>query len=91
MAVTTMSAPPWMPFHIGDYRAETAHLNATQHGGYLLLIMHYWQQGRLPDDDEQLARVACMPIREWRKNRAVLRALFGDGWRHERIVARTRS
>src|SRR4051812_24233560 len=80
-----MSSPPWMPLYIGDYRADTTHLNAAQHGAYLMLIMHYWQQGELPDDDEQLARIACMSIGEWRKNRAVIRAFFGEGWRHKRI------
>jgi uncharacterized protein YdaU (DUF1376 family) len=86
-----MSSPPWMPLYIGDYRAETAHLSAAQHGAYLLLIMHYWQQGTLPDDDEQLARIVCMSIVEWRKNRAVIRAFFGEGWRHKRIIASARS
>jgi uncharacterized protein YdaU (DUF1376 family) len=80
-----MSSPPWMPLYIGDYRADTTHLNAVQHGAYLLLIMHYWQQAGLPDDDEQLARIACMTIAEWRKHRPVIRAFFGEGWRHKRI------
>jgi uncharacterized protein YdaU (DUF1376 family) len=80
-----MSATPWMPLYIGDYRADTTHLSAAQHGAYLLLIMHYWQQGGLPDDDEQLARIACMTIQEWRKHRPVIRAFFGEGWRHKRI------
>ena len=87
MALATMSSPPWMPLYIGDYRADTTHLNAAQHGAYLMLIMHYWQQGGLPDDDEQLARIACMSNGEWRKNRAVIRAFFGEGWRHKRIIA----
>jgi len=80
-----MSTRPWMPLYVGDYRADTNHLSAAQHGAYLLLIMHYWQHGRLPEDDEQLSRVACMSVAEWRKNRPVIRAFFRDGWRHDRI------
>ena len=80
-----MSTMSWMPLYIGDYRADTTHLSAAQHGAYLLLIMHYWQQGSLPDDDEQLARIACMTLAEWRRNRPIIRAFFGDGWHHRRI------
>lgn len=80
-----MSALAWMPLYVGDYRRDTAHLSAAQHGAYLLLIMHYWQQGGLPDDDEQLARVASMTLPEWKKNRPVIRAFFKEGWRHGRV------
>lgn len=80
-----MSTRPWMPFYIGDYRADTPHLSTAQHGAYLLLIFHYWQLGGLPDDDEQLARIVGMTPAEWRKNRPVNRAFFTDGWRHARI------
>lgn len=80
-----MSTISWMPLYIGDYRADTTHLNAAQHGAYLLLIMHYWQQGGLPDDDHQLARIACMTPAEWRRNRPILRAFFDEGWRHHRV------
>jgi uncharacterized protein YdaU (DUF1376 family) len=80
-----------MPLYIGDYRADTTHLNAAQHGAYLLLIMHFWQQAGLPDDHEQLARIACMSNTEWRKYRPVIRAFFGEGGRHNRIIASARS
>lgn len=81
-----MSARPWMPFYVGDYLGDTAHLSTLQHGAYLLLMLHYWRHEGLPDDDEQLARIAGMTANEWRKNRAILRALFkGEGWRHHRI------
>lgn len=79
---------PWMPLYIADYRADTAHLSAAQHGAYLLLIMHYWQTGGLPNDDEQLARIACMWPEEWHGARPTIEALFdGCNWRHKRIDA----
>jgi uncharacterized protein YdaU (DUF1376 family) len=80
-----MSARPWMPLYVGDYRADTQHLTTAQHGAYLLLIMHYWQHGGLPDDDGQLARIVGMTAAEWKKNRPVIRPFFGKGWRHPRI------
>jgi uncharacterized protein YdaU (DUF1376 family) len=80
-----MSGPAWMPLNVGDYRKDTAHLGAAEHGADLLLIMHYWQTGGLPDDDRQLARIACMTDREWKKARLVVQAFFHDGWRHKRI------
>ena len=34
-----------MSLHVGDYLKDTTHLDATLHGAYLLLIMHYWAKG----------------------------------------------
>jgi uncharacterized protein YdaU (DUF1376 family) len=74
-----------MPLYVGDYLSKTKHLGASQHGAYLLLIMHYWQTGGLPDDDVQLARIACCTPGEWRKMRGVIVAFFEPGWKHGRI------
>lgn len=76
-----------MPLYIADYRADTAHLSASEHGAYLLLIMHYWTTGALPDDDRQLARIACMTTAQWKNARTTVRAFFHDDWRHKRIDA----
>jgi uncharacterized protein YdaU (DUF1376 family) len=76
---------PWMPLYIPDYLADTAHLCPQEHGAYLLLIMHYWMNGGLPDDDRQLARIARMNAGEWRRVRPVVATFFRDGWRHARI------
>jgi uncharacterized protein YdaU (DUF1376 family) len=76
---------PWMPLYVADYLADTAHLNAAQSGAYLHLIMHYWQKGCLPADDESLMRIARMTAVEWKKNKGTLRTFFQDGWKHKRI------
>ena len=76
-----------MSLHIGDYRKDTGHLRAIHHGAYLLLIMHYWATGGLPDDDQQLAAVACMSNAQWKKIRPIIVRFFGPNWTHKRIDA----
>ena len=76
---------PWMPLYIADYLADTMHFSAAEHGAYMLLIMHYWQNGELPNDDARLTRIVRMSDAEWSAARPVIRPKFGDGWRHERI------
>lgn len=80
----------WMPLFWGDYHRDTGHLNATQHGFYLLLIGHYWSTGKpLPDDDAQLWRIArADSAGHWKKSRAIIAAFFqivAGFWRHSRI------
>jgi uncharacterized protein YdaU (DUF1376 family) len=78
---------PWMPLYVGDYMRDTMHLRTVQHGAYLLLMMHYWARGGLPDDDGQLARITRLSLKEWLRHRPVLLALFHDGWKHRRLDA----
>lgn len=80
-------ALPWMPVYCAETVFETAHLSAAETGGYLLLTLHYWRDGSLPDDDRALARLARMTGAQWRKSKAAIAALFNDGWRHDRIDA----
>lgn len=82
-----MTAPAWMPFYVADYLADTGHLSTLEHGAYLLLIMHYWQNGQLPQDEAKLARIARMPLPDWAIISETMRALFGSGWTHKRIDA----
>ena len=74
-----------MPLYVADYLADTRHLGALEHGAYLLLLMHYWQTGGLPDDDGRLARIACTTPTEWRKIRSALADFFEPGWKHGRM------
>lgn len=76
---------PWMPLYIADYLRKTTHLGALESGAYLHLIMDYWQNDGLPNDERQLARIARLTDREWKKVKPTLQAFFYDGWKHQRI------
>lgn len=76
-----------MPLYVADYLKDTRRLTAAEHGAYLLLIMEYWTSGELPDDDKQLARIACMSASEWKKAKPNIEGFFGAGWTHKRIDA----
>ena len=69
----------WMPLAIGDYLADTSHLDTLQHGAYLLLLMHYWRKGPLPNDAAKLANIAKLSKDAWSMNEAVLMEFFTEG------------
>lgn len=74
-----------MPLSVGDYLADTGHLTTTQHGAYLLLLMHYWRKRSLPENDKQLAAIAKLPLRIWLRIKPTIQAFFYDGWKHKRV------
>lgn len=74
-----------MPLYVADYLADTGHLSTTEHGAYMLLIMHYWQTGGLPNDDCRLASIARAMPEQWSSMRDVLSSFFDADWRHARI------
>lgn len=76
---------PWMPLYVADYLADTGHLTGAEHGAYLLLIMHYWQKGGLPDDDKRLASIARASLEQWADMKPVIADFFAEGWKHPRI------
>jgi uncharacterized protein YdaU (DUF1376 family) len=75
---------PFMKMYWGDYLGDTYHLRAIEHGGYLLLIAHYWRVGSLPSDPAKLAQIARMTKKEWAAHGDAILEFFKDG-KHKRI------
>ena len=84
-----MTSLPYMQLYVSDYLADTAHLSASQHGAYMLLLMNYWQRGKpLDNSNDRLAFVARLSPEEWLETKSVLAEFFqidGDTWSHSRI------
>lgn len=82
---------PYIPFYVGDYLADTTHLTRSEHGAYLLLLMAMWRGGgRLPADDDRLARLAQCSDAEWAGMRSTILSFFrcrGGVLRQKRLTA----
>ena len=77
----------WHRFHHAEYLAKTLHLTAAQRGAHISLVCRYWVDGKLPADDDMLARIVGMSPKEWKQNKAALRCFFEDDWRSPGIDA----
>jgi uncharacterized protein YdaU (DUF1376 family) len=80
-----MSSRPWMPLYVADYLADTDHLTLAQHGAYLLLIMHYWRHGCLPENDEIIAKILRISRKQLPSIWLALAPFFDENRRHKRI------
>lgn len=83
-----MAALPYMQFYVADYLADTMHLEAEEHGAYLLLLMNYWQTGEaIPKSRlQRIARVTCNE--RWASVQQALSEFFDDNgthWFHHRV------
>ena len=86
-----MAALPYMQLYVSDYLADTGHLKGIEHGVYLLLLMNYWQTGKpLILNDERLAKISSVTLKEFRKVKPVIAEFFieqNERWYHKRIEA----
>jgi uncharacterized protein YdaU (DUF1376 family) len=79
----------WMPLFVGDYLRDTSHLSTSEHGCYLLLLMHAWgHDGVLPAEEERLRRIGKMDTKAWAAARGTILEFFyraEDGYRQKRV------
>lgn len=69
---------PWMPLYIGEYHAQTMHLGARECGALILLMLHYWQHGKIPTQSPLLAKVCRCNEREWKDIAEIISWPEGD-------------
>ncbi len=77
----------WMKLYIGDELSNTGHMTPAEFGCYILLKMHYWRFGCLPNDDGRLARIARVSDLEWGVVKPSIGPLFDDDWRDPKLEA----
>ena len=86
---TPVNISKWMPLWIADMRRETNSQPLEFHAMYLNLLMAAWENnGQLPDNEEELARISRADGKQWLKHRQSLANLFvpGEGmWTHNLI------
>ncbi|WP_205769517.1 DUF1376 domain-containing protein [Microvirga sp. KLBC 81] len=86
-----MSQFPSLPLFTDAFIADTGHLNATETGAYLMLLMVAWRSSdcALPDDDSRLCRWARVDPRSWAriKPRVMEFWTLEDGkWTQKRLL-----
>lgn len=84
----------WMPIYIDNFIASTIRLTPQQIGAYTLLICDYWRNNSLPDDDAALSQITRIPLKQWKKDRGIISALFyidGKIWKSKRLDADKKS
>lgn len=80
----------YMPLYTGDYLRDTLHLSCSEHGIYLRLLMHCWdQKGPVPLDERRVCGIVnARSGDEIEALRRVLTEFFtqcDDGWYNQRI------
>lgn len=63
-----MAELPILPLKTDALLADTSHMSAAEFGAYCRILLVMWRHGaRLPDNEEELARIAGVPLSRWRK------------------------
>ena len=79
----------FMPWYVGDYLRDTAHLEAHEHGAYLLLLAHAWQHdGAIPLDHERIRKIAKLNPEQWVASESTLLEFWqknGIAYRNNRV------
>lgn len=86
-------SPASIPFYTADFLGGTKYLSANEIGAYVLLLIHQWEKGYLPNDESRLIQVSRMTRGQWAKSRERILEKFpliGGGRRQNRRMEHER-
>ena len=71
-------SPLWMPLYVTQYFADTTHMTAAQCGAYVNMLCAMWRSddGTLPNDADQLARISKVGPLNWARVWKGIKSLF---------------
>lgn len=72
-------APLSLLLNIQAWKEQTTTLTPAERGAFVLLQMHYWRSGPIPDRDSAMAQITGMDLKDWKKARESLEPLFITG------------
>ena len=82
-SVSEIKPPLNLLIDIQAWKEATATLTAAERGAFLALKMYYWRTGPIVDNDQTIAQITGMELKDWKKARKALEPLFivgGGEW-----------
>lgn len=83
----TMKCDSWFPCYPSDLISDTTRLRPHDFGAYWRLLCDYYQNGPLPDDDEDLRRISGVDPQDWARTKGKIMLFFQlseDGKWHQK-------
>lgn len=88
-----MTNPPAFQLYAADFLVDTADWTVDELGIYFRLLMNEWVNGKLPNDEKRLARIAGTSSKKFQKRWGKIKIKFhqnGDGFLYNRRLEEER-
>jgi hypothetical protein len=77
-----------MSISVKDFISSTMAFSASETGAYIMLLIEYWREKKLPEDDASLAEIVKMRRSEWLKVKTHIMEMFSNRpWNGDRTYA----
>ena len=77
--------PPYRKHYPARMLTSTRNFSTLEYGALVMLMDCLWCEGKLPDDDDEVRRLAKLSKPQWAKSRARIAEKFGPDWSHSEL------
>ena len=78
--------PPYRKHYPARMLTGTRNFSTLEYGALVTLMDCFWCEGGLPDDDDEVRKLAKLSKSQWAKSRARLAEKFGPNWSHDELA-----